>query len=212
MFNHIWKQVDEKFYVADIHGIDWKGYHDTYARFLPHITNNFDFQEMLSEMLGELNGSHTGARYYYRSGLNTGCLGAIFDHEYKGDGLRIKEVLKGGPLYIIDPEIKEGDIIEAIDGTEITAGMDWYGLLKMKAGKKTVISVSKNGKKAKEMYIVPSYSDNSALYRRWVEQREEMVKKLSGGKVAYVHVQGMDSDSFGKCIQSFSENTATARL
>lgn len=198
MFNHIWKQVDEKFYVADIHGIDWKGYHDTYARFLPHITNNFDFQEMLSEMLGEMNGSHTGARYYYRSGLNTGCLGAIFDHEYKGDGLRIKEVLKGGPLYIIDPEIKEGDIIEAIDGTEITAGMDWYGLLKMKAGKKTVISVSKNGKKAQEMYIVPSYSDNSALYRRWVEQREEMVKKLSGGKVAYVHVQGMDSDSFRK--------------
>ena len=76
--------------------------------------------------------------------------------------------------------------------------MDWYGLLKMKAGKKTVISVSKNGKKAQEMYIVPSYSDNSALYRRWVEQREEMVKKLSGGKVAYVHVQGMDSDSFRK--------------
>ena len=25
MFNHIWKQVDEKFYVADSHGIDWKG-------------------------------------------------------------------------------------------------------------------------------------------------------------------------------------------
>lgn len=198
IFGHIWKQVNEKFYVSDIHGIDWQGYHDTYARFLPHISNNFDFQEMLSEMLGELNGSHTGARYYYRSGFNSGTLGVIFDNEYKGDGLRIKEVLKGGPMYITDPEIKEGDIIEAIDGVKIASGTDWYGLLKMKAGKKIVISVSKNGKKATDMYIEPSYSDNEQMYRRWVEQRAEMVKKMSGGKVGYVHVRGMDSESFRK--------------
>lgn len=198
IFNHIWKQVDEKFYVADIHGIDWKGYHDTYAAFLPHISNNFDFQEMLSEMLGELNGSHTGARYYYRSGFNIGALGVLFDNTYKGDGLRIKEVLKGGPVYILDPEIKEGDVIESIDGVKITPETDWYGLLKMKAGKKTVISVSKGGKKATDMYIEPSYSDHAAMYRRWVEQREDMVERLSGGKVAYVHVQGMDSESFRK--------------
>lgn len=198
IFNHIWKQVDEKFYMADIHGIDWKGYKETYAKFLPHITNNFDFQEMLSEMLGELNGSHTGARYYYRSGFNIGSLGVIFDETYKGDGLKIKEVLKGGPLYILDPEIGEGDIIEAIDGTKITADTDWYGLLKMKAGKKTVISISKKGKKATDMYVEPSSSDNSAMYRRWVEQRAEMVKRMSGGKIGYVHVEGMNSDSFRK--------------
>jgi len=196
IFNHIWKQVDEKFYDPKIHGIDWDGYRETYARFLPHIDNNFDFQEMLSEMLGELNGSHTGARYSYRSGMTMGTLGAFYDNDYKGDGLMIKEVIKGGPLYILDPEIKAGDIIEAIDGKEIKAGEDWHQLLKGKAGKKTVITVKKKGKKAEDMYIEPAYTDYRQLYNRWVEQRAEMVRKMSGGKVGYVHVEGMNSESF----------------
>ncbi len=195
IFEHIWKQVNEKFYVADIHGIDWKGYHDTYAKFLPHIDNNFDFQEMLSELLGELNGSHTGARYYASShAIYT--FGALFDESYKGDGLKIKEVLKGGTLYVQDPEIKAGDIIEAINGQKITAEMDWYGLLKRKIGQKVVLTVKKGGKKASDIYVKPAFSDNGLMYKRWVEQRAEMVKKLSNGRIGYVHVQGMDSESF----------------
>ena len=196
IFEHVWKQVNEKFYVADIHGIDWEGYRETYRKFLPHIDNNFDFQEMLSEMLGELNGSHTGARYQYRSGLNMGTLGAIYDENHEGDGLKIAEVLKGGTLYIADPEIKSGDIITAIDGVEIKAGNDWYGLLKMKAGKKIRITVRKDGKRAEDLYVEPGASDYTQMYNRWVRQREDLVKKLSGGKVGYVHVEGMDSESF----------------
>ena len=196
IFNHTWKQVNEKFYVADIHGIDWEGYKKTYEKFLPHIDNNFDFQEMLSEMLGELNGSHTGARYQYRSGLNIADLGVLYDLDYAGDGLKIKEVVKGGTLYIQDPEIKAGDIIEAIDGVKITVDMNWYDLLKMKAGKKILISISKGGKKAVDMYVTPASSMSAQLYKRWVEQRAEMVKKLSNGRVGYVHVEGMDSESF----------------
>ncbi len=196
MFDHIWKQVKEKFYMPDLHGADWDGYYTTYKKFLPHIENNFDFQEMLSELLGELNGSHTGARYQYRSGLNTASLGIFPDNEYEGDGIRIKEVIKGGTLYIADPEIKEGDIITAIDGTEIKAGTDWYGLLRMKGGKKMLVSIRKGGKKAVEMYVEPAFTDVTQLYRRWVEQREKMVEELSGGKIGYVHVEGMDSESF----------------
>ena len=196
IFNHAWKQVNEKFYVADIHGIDWEGYRKSYEKFLPHIDNNFDFQEMLSEMLGELNGSHTGARYQYRSGLSMGDLGVLYDLDHTGDGLKIKEVVKGGTLYIQDPEIKAGDIIESIDGVKITAGMDWFDLLKQKAGKKMVISISKGGKKAVDMYVEPASSMSAQLYKRWVEQRAEMVNKLSDGRVGYVHVEGMDSESF----------------
>ena len=198
IFGHVWKQVNEKFYVSDIHGIDWAYYRDTYRKFLPHINNNFDFQELLSEMLGELNGSHTGARYQYRSGFNMGTLGAFYDSEYEGDGLKIKEIIKGGTLYVADPEIKEGDIITAIDGVEIKAGSNWHELLRMKGGKKILISVKKGGKKPVDKYVEPAFTDHVNLYKRWVSQREEMVKKLSGGRVGYVHVEGMDSESFRK--------------
>lgn len=196
IFDHIWKQVSEKFYDKDIHGIDWAMYRDAYRRFLPYINNNFDFQEMLSELLGELNGSHTGARYYASTSGNLGKLGFIPDYDYDGDGLKIAEVLAGGPLSIVDPEIKAGDIIEAIDGKAIKAGENWFPLLTMKAGDKVLVTVKKNGKKSEEIYVEAGYSDYSQLYKRWVKQREEMVEKLSGGRVGYVHVAGMDSDSF----------------
>ena len=72
IFGHVWKQVNEKFYDPQIHGIDWAGYKKNYERFMPYIANNFDFQDLLSEMLGELNGSHTGARYSQRSKFTMG--------------------------------------------------------------------------------------------------------------------------------------------
>jgi hypothetical protein len=53
-------------------------YKDTYAKFLPHINNNYDFQELLSE-IGELNASHTGGRYSLRLliWMLPACLGLL---------------------------------------------------------------------------------------------------------------------------------------
>lgn len=195
IFSHVWKQVQEKFYDPQIHGVDWEGYRETYSKFLPHIKNNFDFQEMLSEMLGELNGSHTGARYFYRSGITFASLGLLFDSSYRGNGLRISEVIRGGAVAIADPEIKAGDIILAIDGKEIKAGEDWYGMLTGKGGKRILLTVKK-GKSKEDLFVEAGYSDYEIMYRRWVRQREDIVRKLSDGKIAYVHVAGMDSDSF----------------
>lgn len=195
LFEHVWKQVDEKFYDPAIHGINWAGYRDNYRQFMPYIDNNFDFQDLLSEMLGELNGSHTGARYRPGSRINMGCLGVLYDFDYEGDGLRIAEVLPGGVLNIADSEIKAGDTIVSIDGEKIEAGKSWFKLLQNKVGKKTAVVVKKGGKE-EELYVVPSGSESTLMYRRWVRQREQMTDKLSGGKVGYTHVQGMDSPSF----------------
>ena len=195
IFGHVWKQVNEKFYDPQIHGINWEGYKKNYEQFMPYIANNFDFQDLLSEMLGELNGSHTGARYYSRSKYTMGWLGAIYDYDYEGDGLKIAEVLPGGALNLADSEIKAGDIIESIDGQPIKAGESWFGLLRNKAGKKVSVVVKK-GKKDVELFVEPGYSESALMYRRWVKQREEMAGKLSGGTVGYTHVQGMDSPSF----------------
>jgi len=195
IFNHVWKQVKEKFYVEDLHGADWDYYKENYSKFLPYINNDFDFAEMLSEMLGELNGSHTGARYRASSGERMAKLGAIYDYSYKGDGLKIKEVLPDGPLNLADSEIKAGDTILAINGNEIKAGENWFKLLSGKIGKKTAVTIKK-GHKTIELFVEPIASEQDLLYKRWVRQREEMVQKLSGGQIGYVHIEGMDSGSF----------------
>ena len=198
MFSHIWKQVKEKFYDPDLHGVDWDYYRENYAQFLPYIDNYFDFQEMLSELLGELNGSHTGARYRPQGGESLGRLGVLYDLSYAGAGLRIAEVLPGGVLNLADSGIKAGDLITAIDGHAIAPGENWFPLLAGKAGKKIVVTVRKGGEKGKEedMIVKPVANENELLYRRWVRQREEMVERLSGGRIGYVHVEGMDSPSF----------------
>ena len=194
IFEHCWKQVSEKFYDSAIHGLDWKAMHDNYASFLPFITNNFDFQELLSEMLGELNGSHTGGRYYYRSGLDTGHIGVLFDQNWTGKGLRIAEVLIDGPLNVAFADAAPGDVITAIDGQEL-GSVQWFEALSMKAGKRLQLSV-KHGAKTEQVLVTATASDQDLLYRRWVREREKMTERLSGGRVGYVHVQGMDSESF----------------
>lgn len=64
MYDFAVREVSERFYVPDMNGVDWPALTRQHRRYLPHITNNYDFTEMLSELLGELNVSHTGSRYY----------------------------------------------------------------------------------------------------------------------------------------------------
>ena len=200
IFDHAWQQVKDKFYKEDIHGIDWDGYRDTYRRFLPSINNNYDFQELLSEMLGELNGSHTGARYYASGpALATANLGVFYDDTYTGKGLKIKEIMKKSPFAIIKSEVTEGCIIEQIDGQTIEAGMDYFPMLEGKAGKKVLLGIYNpaNGKRFNvSVKAISSGEQNNLLYNRWVERCRKMVDKLSNGQIAYVHVKGMDSQSF----------------
>ena len=195
IFEHAWKQVKEKFYVEDLHGADWDYYHTNYARFLPHINNYYDFQDLLSELLGELNGSHTGGRYRPGVTRRLGHLGVLYDLSWKGDGLKIAEVLPGGVLNNADASIEAGDVILSIEGTPVKAGDDWRTLLYERAGKKTILQV-KTGGKTRQLIVTPTASEADLMYRRWVRQREEMVEKLSGGKIGYVHVRGMNSPSF----------------
>ena len=200
IFDHAWQQVKDKFYKEDIHGVDWDGYREAYRRFLPSINNNYDFQELLSEILGELNGSHTGARYYPNGPtLSTANLGVFYDDTYTGNGLKIKEIMDKSPFTLKKCDVTPGCVIEKIDGQPIEAGKDYFPLLEGKAGKKVLLAIYNpaNGKRFNvTVKAISSGEQNNLLYKRWVDRNKEMVKKLSNGRVAYVHVKGMDSESF----------------
>ena len=202
IFDHVCQQVNDKFYIADLHGVDWKGYKKAYERFLPHISNNYDFTEMLSELLGELNGSHTGARFAAGgSAMPTATLGVFYDESYDGAGLKIKEIMKQSPFTQKKTEVKAGCIIEKVDGTTIEAGADYFPLFEGKVGRKVVLTVydPSTKKRFEEAVKAISYGTQSdLLYKRWVERCAKKVEELSGGRIAYVHIKGMDSPSFRK--------------
>ena len=200
IFDHVWQQVKDKFYVEDIHGVDWEGYRKIYQRFLPYINNEYDFRDMLGELLGELNASHTGARYYGSSpSLTTATLGLFYDDTYDGDGLKIEEVIKRGPFTVRNTGVTAGCIIEKIDGEPILKGKDYNYLLDGKAGKRVIVSVYNPANKKHFDVTVKAISkgmQDELLYKRWVDRNRAFVDSISGGRIAYVHVKGMNSPSF----------------
>ena len=201
IFEHAWRQVKKKFYDPNLHGVNWEMYKMAYSKMLPHINNNYDFQELLSEMLGELNASHTGGRFSPQnpSGDQTASLGLFYDEFLGGDGLKITEVITNGPADWANSKIKAGMVIEKIDGEAITASKDWAQLLNRKAGNNVLVTVSDKATNARfEEVIKPinGAAEQALLYTRWVNTMRKMVEELSGGKVGYVHVQGMNDASY----------------
>jgi C-terminal processing protease CtpA/Prc len=200
IFDHSWRQLREKFYVVDMQGVDWDYYYTVYKKFLPYINNNYDFAEMLSEMLGEMNASHTGCGY--RAGKpnvdQTADLGLFYDYYYTGMGLKISEVIEGGPVNKSVSKVRAGNIIEKIDGEVIDENMDFYSLLNRKTGKLTLLSMfdpANDLRWEESVKPVGIGEANELLYKRWVKNRRNEVEKLSDGKVGYVHVRSMDDAS-----------------
>ncbi len=199
LFDHVWRQVADKFYDPKMQGVDWEYYRKVYEKFLPYINNNFDFAEMLSEMLGELNASHTGCRYYASgASLSTAALGAFFDPNYEGDGLKIQEVIKRGPFAVKKNEVTAGCIIEKIDGEAIKAGKDYNALLDGKAGKNVRLTIKNTKGKTFDLTIkaISQGYQQELLYKRWVDRNRAIVDSVSKGRIAYVHVKAMNSESF----------------
>jgi C-terminal processing protease CtpA/Prc len=201
MFNHVYRQEKERFYNQKMHGVDWEMFTAEYRKFLPHIKNNYDFSELLSEYLGELNVSHTGSGFRAPAGKNnasTANLGVFFDLGWTGDGLKVDEIIAQGPFDRSDSNLEAGDIILAINGERILKGMDYYPLLDGKAGERVLVTIKKASGVEVDEVVVPVSAGvvNSLLYKRWVRHNAAMVEKLSGGRLGYVHLEGMNDPSF----------------
>ena len=201
MFNHVYRQEKERFYNKGMHGVDWEGLTQAYKKFLPYINNNYDFSELLSEYLGELNVSHTGSGYRTLQGFDraiTANLGLFFDLGWDGDGLKVAEILEMGPFDKSSSKLSVGDLIVAIDGVKILKNQDYFPLLDRKAGKRTLVSIKKASGEEVEMVTIPINQSklNELLYKRWVKNTAKKVTELSGGRLGYVHIEGMNDKSF----------------
>lgn len=179
MFDHVYKQHQKRFYNVNMHGVDWDAMTNAYRKFLPHIDNNYDFAELLSEWLGELNVSHTGGRYSPKGkGDVTSNLGLLFDWNYQGKGMQIAEIIEKGPFDHSRTKVKAGCIIEKINGEEITLDNDITCLLNNKAGKKTLISIY-----------------NPQNKERW----EEVVMPVTNGQLNGFVIQTLGKTTCGRC-------------
>ena len=197
MLDYVELEAQERFLLPEM-PVDWKMYVDNYRRFLPHINNNYDFARLLSELLGELNVSHSGGRYHAAGAKDaTASLGLIFDQNYTGDGRRVSEIVAGGPFDRATTLLKPGDVITSINGETLTTDTDWSKLLNGITGKKTLVGFKgASGDNEEVVLPISAAKMSDLLYNRWVKGREQLVDSLSGGKLGYVHIRSMSDDSF----------------
>ena len=206
MFEHVWLRTKGIFYTPDMHGVDWEKSKTDYEKYLPSIGNSYEFSEMISEMIGELNVSHAGSRYSRSVDMGdaTAALGIFWDYDFEGDGIKITEVIAGGPLDKEGIDVEKGMIIEKIDGVTITPDSDMAQFLNRKADTFTLIELvnpKTNDKKQITIKPISLRAENQLLYKRWVKMNQAEVDSLSGGKLGYVHIPGMSDGPYSNVFE-----------
>lgn len=189
------------FYVDNLHGVDWKGIRKNYGELLPYVPSRFDLDYILNEIVSETNTGHS----YVDWGdiarvdrINGGLLGAELEADLSAGRYKIRKIYSGenwnesrrSPLTESGVNIKEGDYIIRINGQELTTEQNPYALLENLGDRHIELTVnsSPSASGAKSYHVKTITSEQELRYMDWVNQRRELVDRLSDGKIGYIHV------------------------
>ncbi|MDP3913035.1 MAG: PDZ domain-containing protein [Bacteroidota bacterium] len=202
-----WRIFRDYFYVSNLHGIDWKEIKERYTPLVQHVSHRADLDYILGEIISETNTGHSyvdWGDFEKVKRVDTGLLGAELKADPTSGKYQIAKIYSGenwnearrSPLTEQGVNVKEGDYLIAINGTELTMSMNPYELLENTLGKTVEITVNSKPEAtgAKTYTIKPIASELELLNLNWVNERRAMVDKLSGGKIGYIHVPNTSTD------------------
>ncbi len=204
VFTEAWRALDEWFYDPNFHGVDWKAQLAKYRPWLYAGIGDEDFADLVNLMLGELDASHMGyyphrgGRSHGPKGDRTGWIGALFDPAAGGPGIRVREVLRHSPAARVDVALVPGDRILAVGGAPVGPKTNVYALFTDTVGQRVPLRVRDAAGKERTVVVEPvtGRQERQLRYGQWVWQRRQLVDRLSGGRLGYIHIQGMDIPSF----------------
>ena len=201
IFEQGWRYMRDHFYDPDYHGINWDSVYKTYKPLASGSQNIDELRRVMNLMVGELNASHLGVSGSDGfSALPVGRLGLRFDRsEYENNGrLKITEVIDLSPAAV-SKEIKPGDYLLGIDNNKINASTNINQLLEGKVGKRVELKVASSAKgsneKTVELKPISTGAEKQLLYRQWVESNRKYVERISDGKLGYIHLPDMSSNT-----------------
>ena len=213
MFDQSWRALNEAFYDPNFHGANWTQIRAKYRPLVKHCSMKEDLYALVSLMLGELNASHLGIGGDLGSPeQQTADLGLIFDHQHPGPELKIAEIVKDGPADQRGLNLKPGDFIVRIDGTDLTDKIEVSKLLNDKVGEHVVLYVTAtpdDPKSRRRIEIRGEARPKIALlmYERWITKNAQKVAELSNGKLGYIHIANMQEAGLERFVRAlYSDN------
>ncbi len=197
IFDEAWRAIRDRFYDPQFHGKDWNALRVKYRPLCLAASTNSDFRDMFNNMLGELNSSHVGMNVQERGETQkdvTGLLGVELSPV--AEGMKVVRVVPDSPAAKESGRLYAEDVLLAVDGIDVKADENFFSLLNAKVDEKVLLRVKGKDGKEREVVLRPIASDRQLLYKEWVRERSKLVDTFSGGRLGYIHIQGMDMGSF----------------
>ena len=219
MFGDAWRTMKYRFYDPAMHGMDWDAAKAKYEPLVQDIGDRQELLNIINEMIGELNASHTGAAPppggRAAGGVSTGHLGIELEPDPAAGRYRVAYVYEDGPADKDWVKVKVGDYLIAIGGKQVKSGDEYWQLLNDRLNRK--VEVTFNSKPSDEgawktrIETINTNVYSNLRYERWVKERRQKVAELSQGRVGYIHIRAMDQPSlrkFEKEIREFRNKDA----
>ena len=202
MFDDAWRTMKYRFYDSQMHGKDWDAMRAKYRPLVDYVGDRQELLNIINEMIGELNASHTGAAPPPQGrvgGTATAHLGVELESDEKAGRYRVTHVYEDGPADKDWVKVAAGNYLIAINGKPVRAGDNYWDLLNNRLNRKIEVTFndkpSEDGAWRSRVEPVNMGAYNQLRYERWVRARREAVDKLSNGRVGYVHIQAMNQPS-----------------
>ncbi|HEX8719044.1 MAG TPA: S41 family peptidase, partial [Pyrinomonadaceae bacterium] len=213
MFDDAWRTMKYRFYDPKMHGTDWDAMRAKYKPLVEYVGDRQELLNIVNEMIGELNASHTGAAPppsgREPNAVSTGHLGVELEADAAAGRYRVTHVYEEGPADKDWVRVAVGDYLIAIDGKPVKAGDEYWALLNHRLNRKVAVTFNSRptAEGAWSTRIEPTSTGNFSQlrYERWVKERRAMVDKLSGGRVGYVHIQAMNAPSLRRFEKELRE-------
>lgn len=205
VFEQAWGVLNRGFYDPKFHGANWEQLRQQWEPYVAGARTGDELRRNINLMIGELNASHSGINKAADPAVQVvraANLGLRFDREaYEaGRGLVVSEVIALGPAAL-EGSIRPGETLIAVNGEQLSAGVNLDKLLRGQAGKRTVLTIADTAGKSRREAVVRPVATTTAtglLYRQWVNDRRAYVDKVSGGQLGYVHIADMSDASLAQ--------------
>jgi tricorn protease len=215
IFEDAWRMTRDYFYDRDLHKVDWVAVRNQYEPLLDRVTDRYELDDLISEMVGELSALHTfvygGDKRVSPDQIPSGFLGALL--RQTAGGLVIEHIYQSDPDYpeasspLNKPEltIKEGDIVTAVNNVSLRNVPDIAELLANKVGIPVKLSLLNSRQQPYEQVVKPfsAAEDERLRYNEWELTRREKVDSLGNGDIGYVHLKAMGTGNMDDFVKQF---------
>jgi tricorn protease len=204
-----------RFYDPKMHGYDWDTMRAKYQPLVEFVGDRNELLNLINEMIGELNASHTGAApapgARAEGAVQTSHPGFDLEPDEAAGRYKVTYVYPEGPADKDWIKVKAGDYLISIDGHDVSARDNyWRWLANDRLNRKVTVTLndkpSADGAWKARIEPVAASAYTNLRYERWVRERKEMTEKLSGGKVGYLHIRAMDQPSLARFEKELREN------